>query len=57
MLIIFDNIDENFTYLKKGKSLSLICGSLKWLKDFKENQQKELEKLKAEEEEEKKKSL
>jgi cell filamentation protein len=27
--------------------LSLICGSLKWLKDFKENQQKEVEKSKT----------
>ncbi|KAK6172332.1 hypothetical protein SNE40_016013 [Patella caerulea] len=32
-----------------GKSLSLICGALKWLKDFREKQQKELEELSCEE--------
>jgi hypothetical protein len=34
--------------------LSLICGSMTWLKEYKENQSKELEKIKAEEENEKK---
>ncbi|ESP00001.1 hypothetical protein LOTGIDRAFT_213210, partial [Lottia gigantea] len=28
-----------------GKSLSLICGALKWLKDYREKQQQELEEL------------
>jgi len=35
--------------------LSLICGSLKWLKDFKDNQKSQLEKIIADEEREKKK--
>ncbi|CAE1316923.1 DDX11 [Acanthosepion pharaonis] len=30
-----------------GKSLSLICGAFKWLRDFKEQQQKELDELLA----------
>ena len=34
-----------------GKSLSLICGALTWLKDFERNQALELEKLKMEEKE------
>ncbi|CAF0723436.1 unnamed protein product [Brachionus calyciflorus] len=38
-----------------GKSLSLICGSMKWLRDMKEKQKADLEKLIADEEEEKKK--
>ena len=28
-----------------GKSLSLICGALRWLKDYQEKQRLELEKL------------
>ncbi|XP_013417223.1 ATP-dependent DNA helicase DDX11-like [Lingula anatina] len=36
-----------------GKSLSLICGALTWLRDFEEKQRRELEVLLAEEEEEK----
>ena len=39
---------------KKGKSLSLICGSLKWLNDFKKNQKSQLDKLISDEEKEKK---
>jgi hypothetical protein len=31
--------------LLKGKSLSLICGSMKWLKDFKEGQKAELDEI------------
>ena len=30
-------------YLSQGKSLSLISGSLTWLKDYEERQQKEIE--------------
>ena len=29
----------------QGKSLSLICGALKWLKDFQDRQKQELEAL------------
>ena len=31
--------------LQQGKSLSLICGALRWLKDFEAKQQRELEEL------------
>jgi len=30
-------------FFLKGKSLSLLCGSLKWLNDFKEEQRLQLE--------------
>ena len=39
-----------------GKSLSVICGAMKWLTDFKANEKKELDKILLEEEEEKKKN-
>ena len=35
--------------LLQGKSLSLICGALTWLKEYEEKQRKELEALLAEE--------
>ena len=31
--------------LKQGKSLSLICGALTWLRDYEEKQKKEVEQL------------
>ncbi len=34
---------------KQGKSLSLICGSMKWLRDFKERQKNELDNIIANE--------
>ena len=40
--------------LKKGKSLSLICGSMKWLRDFKQHQKDKLQQILDEEENEKK---
>lgn len=43
MIILSDFI---FCYFQ-GKSLSLICGAFKWLRDFKEQQQKELDELLA----------
>ena len=32
-----------------GKSLSLICGAMKWLKDYKEGQKTDLEDIRAKE--------
>lgn len=51
MIIVsdLDNVDvfEDFFCYFQGKSLSLICGAFKWLRDFKEQQQKELDELLA----------
>jgi len=34
-------------FILKGKSLSLICGALRWLKDYQDRQRLELERLQA----------
>ena len=47
----FTHISTELMYrfqMLQGKSLSLICGALRWLQDFEERERRELEALLAE---------
>ena len=48
-IICVDNLSISFCLCLQGKSLSLICGALKWLRDFQAKQKEEVESVLREE--------